>query len=150
MTALRRLAVVTAALLAAVALTACSGTDVELEGKLFEMAGISNLTKKSEAPKLQERTGIVVPPDLSKLPDPNQPPPVTTGDDVLASINDPDRAKIIDKAEMERRQAVACKEYDLAVARGDPDAAMIQGPLGYCRPSALGGVTNWFNGSSDK
>ena len=51
-------------------LSGCAGYDVQLEGKLFEAAGISG-TAKREEPKLNERAGLVLPPE-KQLPAPGK------------------------------------------------------------------------------
>ncbi len=137
------------ACLASLALGACSMGDVELNGKIFELAGLSGSGNTTKTPELKTRTGLVVPPDLSRLPDPNQPaaPPAQ---DALAAINDPDRARVVDQAELQRQQAEACKKYELAKARGETDADMISGPLGPCRKSVLTGLTNWMKSDSSQ
>ena len=128
---------VAGAALAALCVSACSAGDVQFEGKLFELAGMNNIGKNKTTPKMAERSGLIVPPDLQRLPDPNQPPPQDPGSDLLASIEDPDQVKVVDQAELQRRQAEACKNYDLAKAQGDPDAEHMKGPLGDCRRSVL-------------
>lgn len=136
---------VIAAVVAAVCLGGCSAGDVQFEGKLFELAGFNNIGKKGEAPEISERTGLVVPPDLSKLPDPNQPAAPNPADAALASINDPDRAKVVSEEELQRRQEEACKPYELAKMRGDADADLMEGPMGPCRKSVLSSVGSWMN-----
>jgi hypothetical protein len=128
-----------AVMLAALCVSACSAGDVEFEGKLFELAGLNNVGKGRSTPKMAERSGLVVPPDLKRLPDPNQAQAQAQGpnNDLLASIHDPDQAKVVDQAELQRRQAEACKNYELAKAQGDLDADLMQGPLGLCRKSVL-------------
>lgn len=140
----RRLRAAAAVAIAAAFVSACSAGDVELNGKLFELAGLSSMGKKSGDAKLAPRTGLVVPPDLQKLPDPNQPQAEAPANDLLAQIDDPDRKQVKDQAQLEREQAEACKKYELAKMRGDPDADMISGPLGDCRQSVLTAVGNWM------
>lgn len=133
------------AVFAGVVVAGCSADDVELNGKLFELAGMNNIGKRGPAPTVEERTGLVVPPDLNKLPDPNQPVAANPGDDVLASINDPDRAKVLSQEELERQQAVACKDYEFAKMRGDESTAInMTGPMGPCRQSVLTSVGQWM------
>jgi hypothetical protein len=134
-------------LVASLCLGACSPGEVQLEGKLFELAGLNSSGKRGPSTKLAERSGLVVPPDLQRLPDPNQPAAPNEAEAVLATINDPDQAKVKDQAELERQQAQICgKEYELAKARGDPDAHSISGPLGPCRKSVLTSVGKWMGG----
>ncbi len=126
-----------AVMLVTLCVSACSAGDVEFEGKLFELAGLNNIGKGRSAPKMAERSGLIVPPDLKRLPDPNQAQAQGPSNDLLASIHDPDQAKVVDQAELQRRQAEACKNYDLAKAQGDLDADLMKGPLGLCRKSVL-------------
>ncbi len=126
---------------AAVALAGCSPGDVAFEGKIFDAMGL-NSSSKRETPKLAARTPLVVPPDLERLP----PPGSTTSpaDDALASINDPDRARVIDQAQLKKQQEEYCaKHYDPAVAMGSADADSISGPLGPCRKSVLTAIEGW-------
>jgi len=136
---------VIAAVAAGLCLAGCSAGDVEFQGKLFELAGLNNVGKKGEAPEISERTGLVVPPDLSKLPDPDKPAVVNHSEAALDLINDPDRARVVDEAELQRQQEVACKEYELAKMRGESEADLISGPLGPCRKSVLTNVGGWMN-----
>ncbi|MCH9808615.1 MAG: hypothetical protein K0U74_12865 [Alphaproteobacteria bacterium] len=134
-------------LVASLCLGACSPGEVQLEGKLFELAGLNNTGKRGPSAKLAERSGLVVPPDLKRLPDPNQPAEPNQAEAVLATIDDPDIAKVKNKEELQRQQAEICeKEYEPAEARGDPDAHSISGPLGPCRKSVLTGLGNWMGG----
>lgn len=125
-------------------LSGCAADEVEFQGKIFELAGLSDLGKSGKKPELAPRTGLVVPPDLNRLPDPDQAAAPVQGEDALASINDPDRAKVQSKEQLERQQAEACKEYDLAKQRGQEDAVNIEGPLGPCRPSVLTSLGKWM------
>ncbi len=142
-----------AVMLAALCVSACSAGDVEFEGKLFELAGLNNIGKNRSTPKMSERSGLIVPPDLKRLPDPNQPPPQDPGSDLLASIEDPDQAKVVDQAELQRRQAEACKNYELAKTQGDLDADHMKGPLGPCRKSVLNVIgadgSSWFGSNAE-
>ncbi|MDX2289026.1 MAG: hypothetical protein NW217_09425 [Hyphomicrobiaceae bacterium] len=118
-------------------LAGCSAGDVEFNGKLFEMAGLTGTSERT-TPKVAERTPLVVPPDLARLPEPgsvNDP-----GEATLAAINDPDRVSQVSADELARRQAAYCKEnYELPKMRGIPDLEDVTGPAGPCRTSALSG-----------
>lgn len=117
-------------------LSACAPGEVELNGKLFDALGVNTKSTRSGAPKMAARSPLVVPPSLERLPAPGK--PVENQDAVLAAINDPDRAKIKDKAQLQAEQAKVCADtYEPAKARGDPDADLISGPLGPCRLSVL-------------
>lgn len=127
---------------AAAALAGCSPGDVAFEGKIFDAIGM-NSTGQRETPKMATRSPLVVPPDLERLPDPNAPEQYSA-DDTLASINDPDRARVIDQAQLEKQQQEYCaKHYDPAVAMGSADADSVTGPLGPCRKSILSSMKEW-------
>lgn len=136
---------VIAAVVAGAFLAGCAADDVEFNGKLFELAGLNNVGKKGSSTELVPRTGLVVPPDLNKLPDPDKPVVVNHADAALDLINDPDRAKVVSQEELERRQIEACKPYELAKMRGEAEAELIEGPLGPCRKSVLTAVGGWMN-----
>ncbi len=128
----------------------CGADDVELNGKIFDALGVSGAQKsRGDDPKLAARTGIVVPPDTGSLPAPGSGRSVESEAD-LAFINDPDRKKTVDKAELERRQAAYCKEhYELPKARGDASADDATGPAGPCRPTFMSAMKKW-NGLGDE
>jgi hypothetical protein len=56
----------------AFSLTACGNTDLELQGGLFDLVGISSdaLQASSGEPKVAARNPLVVPPRLDRLPAP--------------------------------------------------------------------------------
>lgn len=129
---------------AALLLGGCSAGDVELNGKVFDYLGVSpSAQTKTKEPKLADRGGLVVPPSLDRLPAPGS--EAAAEDAQLAEINDPDRKKVADKAELERQQAEYCKvHYEQALARGDQTAAdLAAGPLGACRPSIFTALQKW-------
>lgn len=119
----------------------CGSGDVELNGKVFDAMGVSSATqKKADEAKLTPRTGLVVPPSTGSLPEPGSGRSVESDAD-LAFINDPDRKKEINQAELERRQAAYCKEhYEIPKSRGDATVDGVQGPAGPCRKSFLNAV----------
>jgi len=131
LTAIRTILVASLAL----GLVACSPGDVQLEGKVFEALGVAGNQARRETPKVAERTPLIVPPSLERLPTPGERPPTQ---DALASINDPDRARAVNAEQLAQAQAEYCaKHYEPAKARGDPDADTITGPAGPCRKSVL-------------
>lgn len=137
------------ALLAAAALAVggCSADDVELNGSVFNAIGFNQ--PKAQEPKLAARTPLTVPPTTDRLPAPGQ-PAEAKAIDMTASINDPDRAATVNKAELERQQAEYCKKnYELAKAHGDNDADYATGPLGPCRGSILSAVQKWNSGEKE-
>lgn len=122
--------------IALLALSGCGGFEgVELKGKVFDVIGV-NGDKNSKTPKMQRRAGLVTPPSLERLPNPDEKP--ATGGDALASIADPDRIEKEAPEALARRQAEYCKKhYEPAVQRGDDTAASIEGPAGPCRRSVM-------------
>ncbi len=131
------------------ALGGCGAGDVELNGGIFDALGVNNQTQKSE-PKLAARTPLVVPPATDRLPQPGL-PPEAQATDMTASINDPDRAAVVDRSELERQQAAYCsKHYELAKAHGDNDADQATGPLGPCRTTILTSIKKWTGGETEE
>lgn len=137
-----------AALLAglAAALAGCSAGDVELNGKIFDAVNASGLVGKPNGKvKIAERQPLVVPPSLDRLPPPGEAMPETA--DATRQVVDPERAKSINAAELQRQQAEYCKvNYEQAKARGDVAADSAVGPAGPCRPSALAAFAKWNKG----
>jgi hypothetical protein len=125
------------AVLGALALAGCSAGDVQLNGKVFDMLGAATgANAETKDVKLAARPGLVAPPTTQSLPEPGT---NIVPDGELATIVDHDRKKIVDRSALEKQQAEYCKvNYEQAKARGDSTADAASGPLGSCRPSALG------------
>src|SRR5262245_137454 len=81
-------------------LSACSD-GIALEGKIFDWIGISSsaLDGKSRDPKMADRPPLVVPPSVTRLPEPGSGKP---GDVDIASIKDPELKKQAAAKERER------------------------------------------------
>ncbi len=91
----------------AMTLSGCGGVDgVELNGKVFDMMGISPSAQKNanREERLPNRTGLIMPPDANRLPEPGsgQEP------DIAANLNDPDRKKELAAAERARLHKAYC------------------------------------------
>lgn len=129
-----RLAVVGAV---GMSLTACGAGDVQLNGKVFDaIGGLVGAGGANEKASVAARPGLVVPPGLDNLP---QPGAAVVPDGDLAQIQDHDRKKVVDKSALEAKQREYCKvHYEQAKQRGDQTADSATGPLGQCRPSAMG------------
>ncbi len=127
-------AVVASAL--AMAMAGCSMDDIEFNGSLFKAAGIGQNTKAAE-PKIAPRTGLVVPPNLERLPTPGVQPGSESAE--VAAIADPEVKLNVSREELERQQAEYCdKNYHQAIAHGDRATAdLAEGPLGPCRGSFM-------------
>ncbi len=127
----------------ALVLSACSAGDVQLNGKVFDLLG-SATGLNSGGPtetKIAARPGLVVPPSLDRLPEPGS---ASVPDGDLAQIVDFDQKKVADKSALEAKQRDYCKvNYDQAKQRGDQTTAdLAVGPLGPCRPSAMGLISD--------
>ncbi|MEQ1696726.1 MAG: hypothetical protein ABL901_12875 [Hyphomicrobiaceae bacterium] len=121
----------------ALSVSACGAGDIQLNGKVFDaIGGLVGSGGANESAKLPVRSGLVVPPGLENLP---QPGSAAVPDGALAEIQDHDRKKVVDKSALEAKQREYCKvNYEQAKQRGDNSADGATGPLGPCRPSALG------------
>jgi hypothetical protein len=135
---MRRPGVAAALAAVAVGLSACAGDGIELNGRIFDLMGVSESAQKAAArePKLTERTGLVMPPDTARLPEPGS---VTGEPDITTQLNDPDRKRQMAAVERERLHKAYCsgertwKER----ARGDVQGAPTS-PFGPC--TFIGGV----------
>src|SRR5688572_22623767 len=87
---LHRHATAALALGALLTLTACDS--MSLEGKLFDWMGVSGsaLDAKASDPKMDDRAPLVVPPKLTRLPEPGS---GKTTDTSLAALDDPELKK---------------------------------------------------------
>jgi hypothetical protein len=128
-----RLSMTLAALIVAVAMSGCSD-GVELNGKIFDALGVSPAAQNAakREPQLAQRTGLVLPPDQSRLPDPGAQAPAE--DVALASVNDPDKRKAVAAAERARLHASYCagditwKERALDRSKGEAAPTSPYGP----------------------
>ena len=96
-----------AAVVGALALSACAD-GVQLEGKLFDMMGVSSsaLDARRAEPKMADRAPLVVPPSVTRLPEPGTQQPKDTD---LAALKDPDIRKKAAAAERERLHLAYCR-----------------------------------------
>lgn len=126
--------IVLAGLVAAV-LAGCSADDVQLNGKVFDAFGMNTASTSRGVPEMGPRSGIVIPPNLSSLP---QPGSGKAGEPALAEIQDFDSKRTTSRADLEKQQAEYCaKHYDMAWAKGNQDRELIEGPLGRCQKSVM-------------
>ena len=134
------------ALLASAALFGCGADDIQMNGKIFDALGVNSTGSVKKEVVLRERSPLVVPPGLDKLPEPGAQGAEQTG---IAEIRDHDAVRTGAQAELERQQVAYCKaNYDPAKAQVDPLADSVAGPLGPCRQSILSAVDKW-NKSED-
>ena len=132
----RRLVFVTG-LAAALAVSGCSGTDVELQGGVFNALGVAGVIggKKKEA-KAKNRTGLVMPPSTKRLPKPGSGADPEAPRSAAAWPVDPEEKKAEHTAALRKKHKQYCEKALLqAKAEGDDDG--VQGPMGPCEKSVL-------------
>jgi len=117
------------------ALAACGVDDIQLNGKVFDALGVNTSSVDKGTPKIAARSGIVVPPNLSSLPEPGS---GTAQQPVIGDVKDYDASRQTTQADLEKQQADYCKvHYEDAKIHGDQDAVLAEGPLGPCRASIM-------------
>jgi hypothetical protein len=127
---------------AVLAVSGCGYDGVQLNGKIFDVVGLSGDGAKPTEPKMAVRQPLVVPPGLEALPPPGS---GKAEQPVLADIQDADAKKQVSQAELQKQQDAYCKvNYEDAKARGDATADSASGPLGSCHPSIFTGVKKWM------
>ena len=135
-----RFAFAAAVLAAGLSLSACSGTDVELKGGVFDLMGVSGPAAKRSDPKLADRPGIVVPPSTASLP-----PPIDSSAPVIAANGEafpvnPEEAKRSQVADIVAQHKAFCER-----ARQRHDAGLTteleSSPHGACHQSVLRNFT---------
>jgi hypothetical protein len=129
---------------ALLAISGCGYDGVQLNGKIFDVVGLSGNNAPQGEPKMAVRQPLVMPPETETAALP-QPGSGRAGQPTLAEIEDPDRKAKVSQSDLERQQAAYCKvHYEDAIARGDSSADAASGPLGSCHPSILTGVKKWM------
>jgi hypothetical protein len=135
---LTKASLATAALGLGLALSGCGLDDIQLNGKLFEAAGLNNTGSVRKEAKVAERSPLVVPPGLDLLPAPGAAAPPEAA---IVGVQDHDAKKQVNQAELERQQAAYCEiHYHRAKQHGDQNADLAEGPLGSCRGSVLSAI----------
>jgi hypothetical protein len=117
-------------ILALLGLTGCDS--VALEGKLFDWMGISSsaLDEKSTDPKMADRAPLVVPPKLTRLPEPGS---GKSDDADLAAVQDPEHKKVASAKERERLHKAYCSgEIQWKDKALDPSFSGPRSPYGPC------------------
>jgi hypothetical protein len=122
----------------------CAGVEgVELNGKLFDMLGVSSSAQesKSREPQMAERAPLVVPPNVARLPEPGS--GKVSSEDV-AALKDPEHRKLAAAKERERLHLAYCRgELQWREKAFDPNVSN-KSPYGPC-PSAFGTFTGSIN-----
>jgi hypothetical protein len=126
-------------LFSALALSACDS--IALEGKVFDWMGISGsaLNEKKRDPKMAERAPLVVPPNVTRLPEPGS---GKTGSEDVAALDDPERRKQAEAKERERLHLAYCRgEIQWKEKALDPNYSGNKSPYGPC-PGLFSGTLN--------
>jgi hypothetical protein len=125
-----------------VAVLALAGCDsLALEGKVFDWIGISGsaLDENRRDPKMAERAPLVVPPSVTRLPEPGS---GKTGGDDIAALNDPEQKKQAAAKERERLHLAYCRgEIQWKDKAFDASNAASRSPYGPC-PGLFSGTLN--------
>ena len=133
-----------AAMVGAGLLLAGCGSNVELQGGVFDALGVSTsaLQASKQETKLEPRAGIVLPPSTERLPVPGSAPTTT---DVAARngefpMNPEDRARQTKDQQLAEHNAFCEKAMIEAKAYGK-DTRTVTGPLGRCDPGVFERLT---------
>lgn len=118
---------------------------VELNGKVFDMMGISPSAQdaRRSEPKLAERAPLVLPPDTSRLPEPGS----ETASPKMAWPDDPEQRKAREAQERERLHLAHCRgdaQWRERALQKDAARGAPRSPYGPC-PSIFGNVTTNIN-----
>ncbi|MEQ1670218.1 MAG: hypothetical protein ABL893_05120 [Hyphomicrobium sp.] len=144
---LAKMTVHAAALGAALVLSGCGLDDIQLNGKIFDAVGMNNTGSVKKEAKMAERSPLVVPPGLDRLPEPGSAGAAQAT--AIPEIQDHDAKRQVSQADLEAKQEAYCKiHYEQAKAHGDNNADLAEGPMGPCRGSVMN-VIKKVNGGSD-
>lgn len=116
----------------AAAVGGCSAGDVELNGAVFDYLGVGSKSGGSNNAKVPERQGLVLPPNLERLPEP--------GSGALAAQQgetmpvDPEQKRVANATQAEAKHRDYC-ERAMQKARIMKDLSPVNGPLGRCDKS---------------
>jgi hypothetical protein len=129
------------ALLIAALGAGCGIEGVELNGAVFDYLGVSEAAQsKQREAKVAERPGIVLPPQLDRLPEPAATPAPALGQE--AWPDDPEERKVVATAALDRQHEEFCRQalWKARVESG-PEPPPVKGPKGLCNPSILKALT---------
>ncbi len=139
-----------ATLTATLALGGCGGVDgVELNGKIFDWMGVSESAQAANKrePKLADRSGLVVPPNLARLPEPGSDAP----QDASFNLNDPDQKRAQAVADREREHKAYCSgEKNWRERAMNKNAESARSPYGPCNQFIGDALQSAAGGSQPK
>jgi len=125
------------------ALSSCGGIEgVELNGKVFDWLGVSAASQEKAEPKMADRAPLVVPPSVTRLPDPGS---GRTNSEDVAALNDPELRKQAAAKERQRLHLAYCSgEIQWKDKAFKPDqVGANRSPYGTC--GILGNATTNIN-----
>ena len=123
----------------AATLAGCSD-NVELNGRLFDMLGVSAASQNAakREPTMERRAGLVIPPDQTRLPEPGTAPDPKS---VLADLADPEQRKALAEEEKARLHKAYCSgEMTWKEEAFDKDHQR-RSPFGPCGVISFGNMT---------
>lgn len=106
--------------------------ETELNGKIFDLMGVSAAAQAAakKEPKMAVRSGLVLPPDQNRLPEPGSAEDASAA---LASVDDPDKRKQLAAEERARLHKAYCSgqmNWKDRVADKDAQPKSPYGPCG--------------------
>jgi hypothetical protein len=115
-------------------LAGCSAGDVELNGSVFDTLGVGSKSQTANREvKVPERQGLVVPPNLERLPEPGS----ESAQQATAALPvDPEQRRVAAASQAEQQHRAYC-EKAMQKARINRDLSPVNGPLGRCDASIL-------------
>jgi hypothetical protein len=120
------------ACLMAGSLAGCAGEGVELNGKIFDVLGVStSALGRAPEPKVAQRSPLVIPPDSKKLPEPGSSPPPAVASE-QSWPQDPDQKRVAAATEAQRKQEEYCRNGNWKEKAMQDEVAASQGPSGGC------------------
>lgn len=135
-----RMALAASAMMASLALSGCGFGDIEFKGGVFEAMGLANNGGGRAEPKIAPRSGIVLPPDSEKLPEPGATQVAAPAPDEAWPV-DPEERKLAAAEELDRQHEEFCREAMWRARAAGGDEAQVTGPKGSCNPSLLRSLT---------
>jgi hypothetical protein len=130
---MRGLGLVIAVSLAAL-LPNCSAGDVELNGSLFDTLGVGKQTAAREV-KVPERQGLVLPPNLDRLPDPGAETAAANQSTASLPVG-PEQRRVAAANQAEAQQKAFCDKA-VQLAKVNREFGPVMGPHGRCDKSIL-------------
>lgn len=130
--------VAAAALAVTTLLAGCASDGIELNGGIFDALGVSSKGEETAAiPKVPERAGLVLPPDMRRLPPPGS--GQAYQQEVASSAAwpvGPEARRVAEDRQKEAEHAAFCQK-ELQRKKLNNDLSVTEGPLGNCSPSLL-------------